>query len=241
MPEKPVIHQYQVSPFSAKVRRVMHYKNIEFDTVNYGISGAGKIKKLNPRAKAPFFMHEGKMIPDSTNMIEYLESIHPEKPVIPTDPVIKAHAHIIEDWADESLYFYDMTMRGWPNNIALLADDVLIEEKPFMAKLFRFIIPKAIHSQTSAQGIGRKEHQAVCEEMAAHFEAINTLVSNNDWLVGDSLSIADIGVISMCTVLERAEEAKAMMEKLPSLMAWRERVDAVTLPENTPADMKPFV
>ena len=47
MSGKPVIHQYQVSPFAAKVRRVMYYKGIDFDVVNYGLSGAGKIKKIN--------------------------------------------------------------------------------------------------------------------------------------------------------------------------------------------------
>jgi glutathione S-transferase len=67
------------------------------------------------------------------------------------------------------------------------------------------------------------------------------LVSQGDWLVGEQLSIADIAVVSMCTVLERAEEANAMMKALPALMAWRQRVDDATVPANTPDDQKALV
>jgi glutathione S-transferase len=41
--------------------------------------------------------------------------------------------------------------------------------------------------------------------------------------------------------LERAEEANAMMQSLPALMAWRERVDAISLPANTAADQKALI
>ena len=126
---KPVLHQYQVSPFAAKVRRCLYFKGIPFDTVNYGLSGVGKIKKLNPRAKAPFMVHDGLMIPDSTDIIGYLEKTYPEKRLIPADARLSAQASLMEDWADESLYFFDLTMRSWPNNSALLAEDLLLEDK----------------------------------------------------------------------------------------------------------------
>lgn len=238
---KPILHQYQVSPFAAKVRRAMYYKSIDFEVVNYGLAGAGKIKKLNPRAKAPLLEHDGKFIFDSTDIVQYLETLSEDKPLLPSDPVDKAQAHILEDWADESLYFYDLTMRCWPNNAGLLADDLLLEDKGLLAKIFRPLIPKALAKQTHAQGIGRKDHAAICAEVSQHFDAINALVMNSPYLTGDQISHADLAVVSMCTVLERAEEARAMMEALPELMAWRLRVDALTLPENTAADQKALV
>ena len=42
----------------------------------------------------------------------------------------------------------------------------------------------------------------------------------------------------MCTVIDRAEEAAAMLRDRASLMAWLERVNGVTLPPGTaPADV----
>jgi len=219
----------------------MYYKGQDFDVVNYGLSGAGKIKKLNARGKAPILEHNGQLIADSTDIIDYLETLHPEKPVIPSVPLQKAQAHVLEDWADESLYFYDLTMRSWPNNAGLLADDLLLEDKGLFAALLRPLIPKILNKQASAQGIGRKEHDAICSEVEIHFNAINNLISQTGWLVGDTLSIADIAVVSMCTVLARAEEANAMMQARPAIMTWRENVDALTLPENTADDMKALI
>lgn len=243
MPEKniPLLHQYQVSPFSAKVRRCLYYKEVAFETANYGLGGVRKIKKLNPRSKAPVLEHRGRMIPDSTDIIRYLESVYPQKPVIPQDRDQFALAHILEDWADESLYFYDLTMRSWPHNASLLADDLVIEDTGLIKKLFHRLAPGLIARQAHGQGIGRKNPEAVCAEMAEHFNSINTMVTGADWLVGDSLSIADIAIVSMCTVLERAAEAKALMNEQPELLAWRERVDQVTLPAGTAADQKALV
>ena len=238
---QPILHQYQVSPFAAKVRRVMYYKGIDFSAKNYGLTAAGKIKKISPTGKAPILEHDGQFIVDSTDIIRYLEKLSPQNPVFPEYPVLKAQAHIMEDWADESLYFYDLTMRCWPNNSDLLADDLLLEDKGLMKKFLHGVIPKAIGKQAKAQGIGRKDKEIVCREVAVHFESINALVSEQQWLVGQQLSIADISVISMCTVLERAEEARAMMEALPALMDWRSRVDEKTLPANTPIDQKALV
>ena len=236
-----VLHQYQVSPFAAKVRRVLYYKGLDFTAKNYGISGAGKIKKLNPTGKAPILEHNGQLIPDSTDIIRHIEKLSADKPIYPLDSIVKAQAHIIEDWADESLYFYDLTMRSWPNNSSLLADDILLEDKGLLKKVFRPLIPKAMVKLARTQGIGRKDKETVCAEVKEHFESINAIVYNNDFMCGNEISIADISVVCMCTVLERAEEAKAMMEALPALMEWRARVDALTLPENTPADQKALI
>ena len=239
--DKPLLHQYRVSPFAAKVRRCLYYKGVDFEVVDYGLTGMRKIRKLNPRAKAPILEHRGRLIPDSTDIVRYLDVTYPDKPVIPASDADAALAHVLEDWADESLYFYDLTMRSWPNNATLLADDLVMSDTGIAKRFFHRIIPGALAKQAHGQGTGRKERAAVCEDAERHFQAIDTLVTESGWLAGGQLSIADIAVASMCTVLERAEEAKASMENYPTLMAWRERVDAQTLPDGTPGDQRALV
>jgi glutathione S-transferase len=235
------LHQYQVSPFAAKVRRCLHFKGVAFTVVNYGLTGVGKVRKLSPAGKAPVLEHNGSMIADSSDIVSYLEEFFPQKPVFPASPAERASAHILEDWADESLYYYDLTMRSWPDNAASLADDLVLEDTGVMKKLFRYLAPKIIGKQAKAQGTGRKPEAAVCADVGRHFEAINSLVSDRPWLVGDALSIADISVVSMLTVLDRAAQARQLKAAQPALREWQQRVDALTLPAGTPASDKALV
>lgn len=233
-----IIHQYRASPFSAKVRRALHYKGVPFSVVNYGIAGAAKIRKLNPTGKAPILEHGDRIIPDSTDILRYIEQCFPDKPLFPRDPALLAQAHVLEDWADESLYFYDLTMRCWPHNYDQLAEDLLLEDGPLLRRIFRPLIGKAILKQARAQGIGRKDHGTICREVGAHFQAIDAMVAGRDWLLeGADPTVADIAVVAMCSVLDRTEEGAAAMAALPGLMAWRERMDSISLPPATaPAD-----
>jgi glutathione S-transferase len=107
--------------------------------------------------------------------------------------------------------------------------------------MFRALAPKIVAKQARDQGTGRKAVAAVCEDAARHFDAINTLVADGGWLVGDGPSIADIAVVSMLTVLDRAEEARAVMEGHSALQKWRLRVDALTLPPGTSEGDKALV
>ena len=132
-------------------------------------------------------------------------------------------------------------MRTWPHNAGWLAEDLTMEESAFMKKIFRRLIPGAIAKQAKSQGIARKSQADVCRDVERHFSAIEALLADRDVLQGDSLTIADIAVVSMCTVLDRAEEARALMATRPRLGAWRERVDSLSLPEDTPPDQRALI
>jgi glutathione S-transferase len=229
-----IVHQYRVSPFAAKVRRACYYKELDFETRNLSTADLSAIKKMSPSGKTPVLEHKGRFIVDSTDIIRYLDDNFKARPLIPENPLQRAQAHIYEDWADESLYFYDLTMRSWPNNSALLGADLVMDErKPWRKKLFKSLMPKLILKQAGPQGIARKSHEVVCREAAYQFDAIDAISQQQEYLVGSQLSVADIAVASMCTVLERAEEANALMNDRPALMAWRARIDAMTLPAGT--------
>jgi glutathione S-transferase len=229
-----LLHQYQVSPFAAKVRRALHYKGISFAVKDYAVADAGKIRKtISPSGKTPVLDHADERVIDSTAILRYLDQHFPQRPILPADPALRAQAHLIEDWADESFFFYDLTMRGWPNNIEWLKRDVLSHDRGFLRWLMSRLIHKFVKKTSETQGIGRKDPATVCAEVEAHFDAIVDLLGERNWLVGEHLSVADIAVASMCTVIERAEEADAMMRERPALMAWRERVDVATFPAGT--------
>ncbi len=237
-----LLHQVQVSPFAAKVRRALRYKDIEFNVKNYSVMQLKEVRKnINPTGKIPVLEHNGAMIVDSTSIIAYLDENFAGPRLYPDNPVEKAMSLIIEDWADESLYFYDVAMRGWPNNVDWLLRDVLIDDTGFSKWLLTHTLPGAVKKLGDSQGIGRKEPMTVCREVEVHFDSIVALLSEGDWLVGQSMSVADISVAAMCTVIERAEEAAHLMQERPVLLGWRERVDAATFPPGTSPEDRAFL
>ncbi len=229
-----LLHQYQVSPFAAKVRRALHYKGLKFEVRDYAVADAGKIRKtISPTGKTPVLEHAEQRIVDSTTILRYLDKTFPDKPLLPADPAELALVHIIEDWADESLFFYDLAMRGWPNNIDWLKRDVLSHDTGISRWFMGKVMGKFVRKTGETQGIGRKSKEVILAEFREHLQAIVGMMGNGDWLVGDQMTVADIAVASMCTVLDRAEEAEKMMRRRNRLRAWRERVDAATFPPGT--------
>lgn len=224
---KPILYQYQISPFCDKVRRAMHLKGLAWDTVEVPII-PGKYKAISPTGKFPAVDFGGTIVVDSTDIIAHLDTIIAEPRLIPADPRQRADALILEDWADESLYFYDLTMRNWPQNRAWFINDLLHAETGLKRRIMAAMIPGPLKKVANTQGLGRKSEAQVTAELARHYDGLAAKLTGNDWLVGDQISIADLAVRSMVFVLDRTVEGKALTTARPALAAWSQRVDAAT-------------
>jgi glutathione S-transferase len=226
------LYQFELSPYADKVRRLLRLKGIPFDCVEVPVTSPAKYKHISPTGKFPALVHNGKTIVDSTDICRYLEAQFPDPRVAPDDPRNAALATILEDWADEALYFYDLTMRNWPQNRQWFIDDLLHHVPAgFTRGLLARLIPGALLKATKAQGLGRKAEQTVVADLAAQFDALALLVADGGWLAGPRLSTADLAVRGMLNVIERAKEGAALMAARPALVDWAKRVDAAAPPE----------
>ncbi|MGL6044610.1 MAG: glutathione S-transferase family protein, partial [Sandaracinobacteroides sp.] len=227
-------------PYADKVRRVLHLKDLAFETVEIPVSKPGKYKHIRPTGKFPAITHETRTVVDSSDICRYLETAFPTPRVAPDAPRDAANAAILEDWADEALYFYDLTMRNWPQNREWFLDDLLHFEKPgAMRNLLKALIPGALLKATKAQGLGRKTQSAIVADLAVQFDALETLLTDSDWLAGPRLSTADISVRVMVNVIERALEGSRLLGERPRLVEWASRVDLAAPPQGLSVTRKP--
>lgn len=226
------LYQYELSPYADKVRRLLRLKGLDYATVEVPVSKPGKFKHISSTGKFPALDHDGRVIVDSSDICRHLDLAFPTPRGAPDAPRDAALATILEDWADEALYFYDLTMRNWPQNRAWFIDDLLHFEKPgFVRTFLKAAIPGALGKVTKAQGLGRKSETTVVADLAAQYDALEALLSGADWLAGPRLSTADLSVRVMTNVLERATEGKALLDARPALGRWAQRVDAAAPPE----------
>ena len=134
---------------------------------------------------------------------------------------------MIEDWADESLYFYEMTARlSWAHNLEPALDGFAAGLPGVPREALRAGILKSVGDLTRAQGVGRKTPEQVTLEIERHYRALDALLDGREWLAGGALSIADLAVFAQHRALQGASEARALFERYEAVVAWDERIDA---------------
>ena len=225
------LYQYEMSPFCDKVRRVLHAKGVEYRVEEVTILDTlkGRLKKLSPAAKLPVLDIEGERIADSTDIVRFLEARFPEPRLIPTDPRDQALVHFFEDWADEALYFYEMHLRfTLPHNAERWVPEAAKHDGGVIRRIAKLALPKAMARTTAAQGIGRKPVEAIKRDLDRHLHMLNQWLAGRDWLVGDTLTIADIAVFAQLDCVAGTSEGQDLMRGYEGVRTWMDRVDDAT-------------
>ena len=111
-------------------------------------------------------------------------------------------------------------------------------------KLGPLLLPLVLKRQTAAQGVGRRPLAVVEADVARHVEAIEGLLAGREWLVTDSLTLADIAVFAQLFCIRGAAEGARLVQARPAVVAWMDRVDAATrapaaAPPSLPASGRP--
>ncbi len=137
--------------------------------------------------------------------------------------------HVLEDWADESLYFYEMALRfGQPHNRRRFLPQLLRYEAPWFQRVAPFVLPAVFATTIRAQGIGRKPLAMLVADLERHAGAIDGLVGEGEWLVGNRLTLADVAVFAQMDCIRATDEGGDVIARHPRVAAWMDRVDAAT-------------
>jgi glutathione S-transferase len=228
------LHQFEISPFCDKIRRVLNVKRVPYQTREVGLleSQMG-YRKLNPIGKVPTIVDDdGTVVADSTDIAYYLEERHPTPPLVPRDARERALMHVLEDWADESLYFYEVRLRfGIAHNRARTLAKLVQQESTVVKMLAPVLAPLAIGQQLKAQGIGRRSDAQVLADLGRHLDALAALLAGRDYLVGSVLTLADIAVFAQLFAIRDSSEGGAAVLAHHEVNAFMERVEQATGPE----------
>ena len=220
-----VLHQWSISPFCGKVRRVLEHKGLPYEVVNYNGIKARKASGLSSVGKLPVLDYDGERIQDSSDIASFLEAKHPEKPLYPADPELRARAHFWEDWADESLYWFEVYQRFMYRESRLEAAKALAEGRP---RLERVLIGRAVKRiytrKLEAQGLGRMTTERVEQKLLGHVDMLEALLGKRRWLVGDDRTIADIAVGSQLAEIVRSSHLAPEIAKRAKLAEWLGRI-----------------
>lgn len=224
------LYQFATSPFTEKVRRALNYKKLGFQVheVSRAKIPEGAYAHISATGKFPALDHDGTIVQDSTEIIEYLDKTFPDSPLTPATAYARGIAHAIEEWADESLYFYEMTMRlSWEHNVDAGLDEFAAAFPAVPRDVLRGRIIDGIKAITHAQGVGRKSYDTVVNDARRQLRALDDMLEGRDWLVGDNVTTADLAVISQVNALLYAREAREILAQTHNISGWMGRVDRI--------------
>ena len=199
---KARLHQYppvgrmrSLSPYCWKVEMALVAKGVDYELLN-----TLNPKRANPLGKLPYLELDGQGYEDSTHIVRTIDAISEHGPrLIPGDPSLAAEVDILEDWADESLYWHGFRAKfvddeGWSHLSAEMAKLLPVKGLGVIAKPF---IRRDLMGKIGAQGLSRRLPERADEELDRHLDSLETRLSDRSYLVGDGLTIADLSVTAM--------------------------------------------
>ena len=88
-------------PFSTNVERValgLGHKGLAVEWVDADPADRSGVERLSGQSLVPVLELDGRVLADSTAILEELERLHPEPPLYPRDPARRAEVGIFVDW-----------------------------------------------------------------------------------------------------------------------------------------------
>ncbi len=220
-----LLHQWEISPFCRKVRKLLAHKGVEYRTQEYNGLRARAAASLSPAGKLPVLDYDGERIQDSSAIFEFLEKKHPTPPLVPASPEDRALAFLLEDWADESLYFVEVYLRFAIPEVRPKAVDLLCTGRPgWERSVFGAVVTRRMRNKLNAQGIGKLSRERVEQSLLDHVGRVDALLGRSGWLVGSSCSIADIAVGSQLAEIQRTSHLAPRIEEKRRVVDWLARL-----------------
>jgi maleylacetoacetate isomerase len=95
------LYSFFRSSAAYRTRIALNLKGIAYETVSVHLTKGGgrqfapEYRAINPQARVPALMVDGGVLTQSLAIIEYLDETHPEPPLLPADPIARAHVRAI--------------------------------------------------------------------------------------------------------------------------------------------------
>ncbi len=195
----PTLHGVAGSPFVRKVIVALAEKGIEYEHVMVmPFNQTDEYYAISPLGKVPCYEDQGVAIPDSSVIIDYLEHVNPTPALYPSDPIQRAQALFLEEYADTKL------------------GDVV-------GTVFRqrFVNPNFFQQEPDEEIV----KQALEVDIPPVFDYLEGQIADKPFLIGGQFSIADIAVASPFVNFGLGGE-KVDASRWPKLADYVERMHA---------------
>lgn len=218
------------SYFSAKIRPLLRYKRIAFTEIDPGVGTY--LSTIIPRTAAAFIpvltTDRDETLQDTPRIIERIEELVPAPAVIPSDPVVRIVAEIIQDFADDALLLPAMHFRwNFPEQREWILRDWTRHMGDAAAKM-----TERMSASLPFLGITEKTRDAIDAWYDRLLSLLDDHLAQQRFLLGDRLTLADLAMIGPFYAHLGRDPVPAgrMRVRAPRVLAWVGEVNDAATP-----------
>ena len=228
MLDELLLYDASDSPFCLKARISLQLKGVPFRRVPVTLGRLRELRRLNPLGQVPVLVQGTEVIVDSSRIARHLEARYPEPALIPRDPTARAYATLVEEWADEALYFIVAAFK-WLNPVnrrAAVENTVSEMTGAALRPLVGHLLVRRERRRYAAWGHTAATLGALEERMLENVAALAGLLDGRPYLLGRRPMLADVAAFAQLCWLGRYVERRLLAET-PVVQQWLERIAAV--------------
>ena len=212
-----ILHHYAGSPFSEKVRLILGFKRMAWQSVIVPavLPKPDVMALTGGYRRTPFMQIGADIYCDTALMCRVIDALQPEPPLYPQ--ATAGLAEILAQWADATLFWVAVPYTMQPAGIG----HVLKGATPDMLKAFgadRAAMNPNLRRPTLPDGA------AVLHTYLSRLEQM--LAAGDHFLLGTQPCIADFSAAQSVWFMRLAPPIAALLDAYPKLTAWYERVNA---------------
>ena len=171
----------------------------------------------------PVLVDGDRTVWDSTAILLYLEERHPDPPLLPADPRLRAECLVLEDWADTAFMALTRRLAYWRTlrTPGALEDLFLPQARGVRRRMMGAFAKRAVRRRF---GLFPREHRRDLDEVGRVARLSLDRLGGRDHLVGDEMSLADITLAAMSAPLWGADHEVCQDPSVRRLLVWGRRV-----------------
>ena len=223
------LYQGSTSVCSVKVRLALEEKGLAFEgeilDLQRGDQHRADYAKLNPNEVVPTLIHDGKVLIESTLIIEYLDEAFPNPPLMPADPVLRHQARLFMKKIDDYLHAACSTI-----TFATANRKVLIQKSPEELAAHLAKIPNPDYRERQrlsiSQGLAAPHVAQALKNYDKYIGEMEEALDTHPYLAGAQYTLADAASTPYIFRAEAIGLDGLWRGRRPKVTEWYQRVRA---------------
>jgi formyl-CoA transferase len=232
---KPSIHLYGPAgaPFTEKVVRALCLKRLAYE--HHEPESTEDYRRWNPETGLlPLLEIDGERVADSTAILLRLDERFPDPPLLASDPRTAAAQRRLEEWADESFFWYWLRWQrlrpeglSGPPTRGALADAPPDPAPPASPGGLRERLRRRFRP---VQAAPRSDAAAIGAELDQRLRDLERLLAHRPFFYAERVSMADLAVFAMLRSLaaDSIPGGAVLLARRRELVAYVRRVEEAT-------------